>query len=65
MCVTTTTFHYAKGVAWAAMGDIAEATTEQELFLKTRPLVPASRKDYPNICIDELEVAEAMLVGEI
>ncbi|KAI5457094.1 TPR domain protein [Mariannaea sp. PMI_226] len=64
-CVTTATIHYAKGVAWAATGNVAEAEKERSLFLEAKKRVPPTRIDYPNKCIDVLSVAEAMLDGEL
>jgi tetratricopeptide (TPR) repeat protein len=64
-CVTTTTLHYAKGVAHSALGNITEAEKEQQLFLAAQKLVPESRFDFPNKCTDILKVGEAMLAGEI
>ena len=64
-CVTTVYLHYAKGVAWAAKGDVAKALTEKEAFLQAKARVPPTRMDFPNRCVDVLEVAEAMLNGEI
>ncbi|CAM1510961.1 Fc.00g084740.m01.CDS01 [Cosmosporella sp. VM-42] len=64
-CVTTATIHYAKGVAWAATGNVEEGARERELFLKAKERVPPSRMDYPNKCIDILNVGEAMLDGEL
>lgn len=64
-CVTTAIMHYGKGVAWAAIGNIEEAVRERELFVASKKNVPPTRYDFPNKCIDILEVAHAMLDGEI
>lgn len=64
-CVTTATIHYAKGVAWAATGNVQESSRERELFLQAKARVPSSRMAYPNRCSDVLSVAEAMLDGEL
>ncbi|KAF4981256.1 hypothetical protein FZEAL_2882 [Fusarium zealandicum] len=64
-CVTTATIHYAKGVAWAATGNVEEAAKERELFLEAKARVPPTRIAYPNKCSDVLAVAEAMLDGEL
>lgn len=64
-CVTATTLHYAKGIAYAATGRVASAEKEQLLFKEAQAKVPPTRYDYPNKCTDELKVAEAMLAGEI
>ena len=42
-CVTTAMLHYAKGVACAALGRIAEAEREREWFGRARAAVPATR----------------------
>ncbi|KAM0339086.1 hypothetical protein ACHAPQ_001926 [Fusarium lateritium] len=65
LCVTTATLHYAKGVAYAALGNVEEAAKQRELFLAARDRVPPTRSAYPNNCLDVLEVAEAMLDGEL
>lgn len=62
---TTATAHYAKGIAHAATGDVESARKEQELFMKAWAQVPASRRAYNGKIIDVLEVAAAMLEGEI
>jgi tetratricopeptide (TPR) repeat protein len=62
---TTATAHYAKGIAYAATGDLPSARKEQELFLKTWALVPESRRAYNGKIVDVLKVAAAMLEGEI
>ncbi|KAJ5082718.1 hypothetical protein N7532_011761 [Penicillium argentinense] len=64
-CSTTAMTHYAKGVAYAAMGHGDEAKKERDLFQSTRKLVPSSRTIFNNACVDILTVAEAMLDGEI
>ncbi|KAL4878080.1 hypothetical protein BJY04DRAFT_196687 [Aspergillus karnatakaensis] len=64
-CVTTATTHYAKGLAFAATGDVRSAKQQQELFHQTRALVPSSRRAYNSKAIETLAVAAAMLDGEI
>ncbi|KAF4984895.1 hypothetical protein FZEAL_48 [Fusarium zealandicum] len=64
-CVTTATIHYAKGIAWAILGNVDKACQERELFLKAKSLVPPTRMDYPNKCVEILAVGEAMLDGEL
>jgi len=65
-CVTTTTMHYAKGVAHAALGNVAEAEAEQALFRAARERLPVSRLHMLNATAkDALAVAEEMLEGEI
>jgi tetratricopeptide (TPR) repeat protein len=64
-CVTTAMMHYAKGVAFAAMGRVPEAEAERKLFQKSVERVPDSRTIFNNRCTDILGVGSAMLDGEI
>jgi len=64
-CVTVASMHYAKGVAHAALGQVAEAEREKGLFLAARAKVPKSRLLHNNVCRDLFDIAEAMLDGEI
>jgi tetratricopeptide (TPR) repeat protein len=64
-CVTTAMIHYAKGVAHAALGEVAEAEVEKARFLAAKARVPESRLLHNNTCQDLLAIAEAMLDGEI
>ncbi|RHZ70223.1 hypothetical protein CDV55_108274 [Aspergillus turcosus] len=63
--VTTATTHYAKGVAYAATGDVDRALEQRELFQQTCALVPETRRAYNSKCTRTLAVAAAMLDGEI
>ncbi|KAJ8125104.1 hypothetical protein O1611_g8536 [Lasiodiplodia mahajangana] len=63
--VTTAMAYYAKGVAFAATGKVKEAELQRELFAKAYQSVPASRMLFNNKCVDILQVAEAMLDGEL
>ncbi|KAJ5893533.1 hypothetical protein N7495_005224 [Penicillium taxi] len=64
-CVTTATTQYAKGVAYAATGNIPEAEKQRELYHEAAKRVPTSRLDFPNKCVGILGIAAAMLDGEI
>lgn len=64
-CNTTASIHYAKGVAHAALGEIEDAERERTLFLAAKARVPESRLLHNNTCCALLEIAEAMLDGEI
>jgi tetratricopeptide (TPR) repeat protein len=64
-CVTTAMLHYAKGVAHAARGEIADAEAEQRRFIDAFARVPETRKLFNNTCTDLLAIADAMLRGEI
>jgi tetratricopeptide (TPR) repeat protein len=63
--VTTAMMHYAKGVACAATGRLAEAAGHRIKFAAARARVPDSRTVFNNTCQDILAVAEAMLDGEL
>ena len=64
-CVTTAMLRYARGVAMAATGDVAGAETERELFHQAVARVPESRTVFNNTCQSILQVASAMLDGEL
>jgi tetratricopeptide (TPR) repeat protein len=64
-CVTTAMLHYAKGVAYAATGQIEAADDQQAQFTAAVQRVPDSRALFNNTCRDILAVAAAMLAGEI
>lgn len=64
-CYCTATLHYAKGVAHAALGNVAQAEEERARFMEARAKVPKSRHQHNNRCIDLLDVAEQMLDGEL
>jgi tetratricopeptide (TPR) repeat protein len=61
----TAPLHYAKGVAYAALGEVAGAEAERNLFLSARDRMPETRRMHNVLCVDQLAVAEAMLDGEI
>jgi tetratricopeptide (TPR) repeat protein len=64
-CNTVAMMHYAKGVAHAALGDVAAAEAELALFRDAAPRVPQSRQLHNVKCVQLLAIAEQMLVGEI
>jgi tetratricopeptide (TPR) repeat protein len=64
-CVTTAMIHYGKGVALAAIGKVAEAEKEHDLFHNAVQRVGPTRTLFNNKCIDILDVANAMLDGEL
>lgn len=64
-CNTVAMMHYAKGVAHAALGEVAAAEAEQALFRAAAGRVPKSRHMHNVRCVDALGVAEEMLAGEI
>lgn len=64
-CVTHAMRLYAKGVAHAALGEVEEAEAMRFDFFQAKKKVPDSRYLHNNACIDLLEIASAMLDGEI
>ncbi|KAF3761643.1 TPR domain protein [Cryphonectria parasitica EP155] len=64
-CNTTATLHYARGLAYAALGRVDEAREEQYKFHDAEKRVPRSRTIFNNTCRDILKVASFMLGGEI
>ncbi|MCG8542872.1 MAG: hypothetical protein MJE12_01555 [Alphaproteobacteria bacterium] len=63
--VTTAMMRYARTVALANLGKIAEAERERDLFFEARDHVPDSRMLFNNSCRDILAVGEQMLLGEL
>ncbi len=57
--------HAARGIAYAAKGEIAPARDEQEKYLAAVPLVPAATSAGPVKVHTILAVATPMLAGEI
>ena len=64
-CTLTAHVHYARGVAHAALGEVEQSEVEEKLFLQAKAKVPASRLLHNNTIVDLLEIAAAMLRGEI
>jgi tetratricopeptide (TPR) repeat protein len=64
-CNTVAMMHYGKGVAHAALGDVATAEAEQALFREAAKRVPKSRQIHNVPCVQLLTIAEEMLEGEI
>ncbi|MGY0055566.1 hypothetical protein ACWY4P_03215 [Streptomyces sp. LZ34] len=64
-CVTTAMLHYARGVAYSALGMIRRAEAERESFASAVERVPESRMLFNNTCRDILEVASAKFDGEL
>jgi len=63
--VTTALWHYAKGVAYSATGDVNNAAAEQLNFRAAVARVPEQRMVFNNECTEVLKVADAMLAGEL
>ena len=64
-CVTTASRHYGRAIAFAVGGELERAKAEREAFRDAAGRVPASRLDYPNKSQVTLQVAAAMLDGEL
>lgn len=64
-CNTIAMMHYAKGVAHAALGEVAAAEAEQQLFREAAKCVPETRYMHNVPCLRLLAIAEQMLEGEI
>lgn len=61
----TATTHYARALAFAATGRVAEAEAEEKVFHAARDRVPETRVLHNNTVLDTLEIASEMLRGEI
>jgi tetratricopeptide (TPR) repeat protein len=64
-CNTAATILYAKGVAYAAMGNVPAAEKEQAAFREAAKRVPETRYMHNVQCVKLLAIAEQMLDGEI
>ncbi|QPF83300.1 tetratricopeptide repeat protein [Bradyrhizobium genosp. L] len=64
-CSVTAMIHYAKAVAHSALGNVAEAEAEKASFVAAKARVPESRLVHNNKMVNLLNVAEAMLNGEL
>ncbi|OJJ30814.1 hypothetical protein ASPWEDRAFT_44798 [Aspergillus wentii DTO 134E9] len=62
---TTATTHYARGIAFATTGDLVSAGQEQALFHEAWARVPETRRAYNGKLVEVLQVAAAMLEGEL
>jgi len=64
-CSTTAMMLYAQTVAHSALGHIAEAEASRAAFIEAKQRVPESRLVHNNTVRDLLEIAQAMLDGEL
>ncbi len=64
-CVSTSMHHYAKGVSYAALGQIEEAEQQRNWFYESLKQIPTSRKFFNNPALETLAIAENMLNGEL
>jgi tetratricopeptide (TPR) repeat protein len=64
-CSNVAMMHYAKTVAYSALGHVNEAEIEKAQFMAVKTRVPKSRRVHNNTVLDLLGVAEEMLNGEL
>ncbi|MEM8743806.1 MAG: tetratricopeptide repeat protein [Pseudomonadota bacterium] len=64
-CATTAMMLYAKTVAHSALGNVTEAEAHKTHFIEAKGRVAEGRRVHNNTVTDLLEVAEAMLEGEL
>ncbi|MGR3759345.1 hypothetical protein ACUXV3_04340 [Roseobacteraceae bacterium NS-SX3] len=64
-CTLAANTRYARAIAFAATGRVAEAEAEEQLFLAAKARVPETRLLHNNRVVDLLEIAQEMLRGEI
>ncbi len=64
-CVSTSMYHYAKGVAHAFVGDFEAAEQSRADFATSLEAIPESRGFFNNSAHDLLAVGEKMLDGEV
>lgn len=64
-CATTAVMHYGKTLAHSALGNISAAEAERELFEAATARVPETRRMHNNTVLDLLQVASAMVDGEL
>ncbi len=64
-CVTEAMRAYARAIAFAALGAIAEAEAERRAFERARAAIPSERFHFNNAADAILSVGEAMLEGEL
>lgn len=63
--MTTALMRYARTVALANTGAIADAEAERDAFFVARDDVPETRMLFNNTCRDILGIAEQMMLGEL
>lgn len=64
-CTDVAFVEYAKGLAYSASGRVKEAEAQQAVFLAAKAAVPDTRLLHNVRAVDMLEVATAMLAGEL
>ncbi|MEO1775794.1 MAG: tetratricopeptide repeat protein [Pseudomonadota bacterium] len=64
-CSTVSMMRYAKGVAYSALGMVAEAEAARDAFMEAKSAQKETRLVHNNTVVDLLEIASAMLDGEL
>lgn len=64
-CVSTAMHHYARGVAFAALGQAQQAEEERQAFHAAVARLPDNRRFFNNSARSILAVGEKMLEGEV
>lgn len=64
-CNTTAMLHYARAIAFATLHQFDEAEVERGAFHQAVKHVPDTRYIFNNTCLDILQVAAAMMNGEV
>ena len=64
-CVTFAIWQYAKGIAYAVLGNVDEALVQQEKLRAAIAALPHERIVFHNDSKDILQVADKMLTGEL
>ncbi|NNE52676.1 MAG: hypothetical protein HKN30_09770 [Sulfitobacter sp.] len=64
-CTKAAMIEYAKGLALSALGRVTEAEAQHAVFLKAKDRVPDTRLLHNVRVVDLLEIAHAMLDGEL
>jgi tetratricopeptide (TPR) repeat protein len=65
LVVTGALWHFARGLAYAASGKVADAENEQKLFAAAAKAIPADAPYGLNTAATVLKVAEPLLAGKI
>lgn len=64
-CVSTVMHHYAKAIANAALGNVAEAEQQKTAFYLALEHIKPGRKFFNNPALTTLAVGEMMMLGEV
>ena len=64
-CVSTAMHHYAKGIAFATLGEFSNAANQRYLFQESFKNLPRERSFFNNTAESILKIGEKMLDGEM